>query len=75
MYRPFSNRYDYLAFSEDPQFKNYDWQRLGVLRMIMSPVVLKTKNTFLSGLLTWIDYMVVFALRYVRFIKTRGTVD
>ena len=68
------------AKSNGSRFKNYylwetrknmpyDYERNGLLKYIMSPVILKTKNTALKILLEYIESSMIFIMKYTDILK------
>lgn len=47
----------------------YDYSREGLLKHIMSPVILNTKNTALKILLDYIESSFIFVMKYTDILK------
>ena len=47
----------------------YDYSREGLLKHIMSPVILNTKNTALKMLLDYIESSFIFIMKYTDILK------
>lgn len=47
----------------------YDYSREGLLKHIMSPVILDTKNTALKILLDYIESSFIFIMKYTDILK------
>jgi hypothetical protein len=47
----------------------YDYSREGLLKHIMSPVILNTKNTALKILLDYIESSFIFIMKYTDILK------
>ena len=48
---------------------HYDYSREGLLKHIMSPVILNTKNTSLKILLDYIESSFIFIMKYTDILK------
>jgi hypothetical protein len=54
---------------EDRKNMPYDYSREGLLKHIMSPVILNTKNQALKILLDYIESSFIFVMKYTDILK------
>ena len=54
---------------ENKKYTPYDYSRNGLLKHIMSPVILDTTNRPLKLLLNYLEASFVFAMKYVDVLK------
>jgi hypothetical protein len=54
---------------EDKKYISYDYARDGLLKHIMSPVILETNNPTLKILLQFVESSLIFAMKYVDILK------
>lgn len=54
---------------EDKKNMPYDYSREGLLKHIMSPVILNTKNPALKILLDYIESSMIFVMKYTDILK------
>lgn len=63
------NRFKNYYLWEDKKNMPYDYSREGLLKYIMSPVILNTKNTALKTLLNYIESSMIFVMKYTDILK------
>lgn len=54
---------------EDRKNMPYDYSREGLLKHIMSPVILNTKNNTLKMLLNYVETSLIFVMKYTDILK------
>jgi hypothetical protein len=54
---------------ENKKYTPYNYGREGLLKHIMSPVILETKNEPLRSLLNYLESSLVFLMKYVDVLK------
>lgn len=54
---------------EDRKNMPYDYSREGLLKHIMSPVILNTKNNALKMLLNYVETSLIFVMKYTDILK------
>lgn len=63
------NRFKNYYLWEDKKNMPYDYSREGLLKYIMSPVILNTKNPALKTLLNYIESSMIFVMKYTDILK------
>lgn len=63
------HRFNNYHIWENVKYKPYDYLREGLLKNIMSPVIVNTTNPSLKVLLQYIEYSLIFVMKYTDILK------
>lgn len=63
------HRFNEYHLWEDTKYKSYDYAREGLLKHIMSPVIVNTTNNALKILLQYIESSLIFVMKYTDMLK------
>jgi hypothetical protein len=63
------HRFNEYHLWEDIKYKSYDYAREGLLKHIMSPVIVNTTNNALKILLQYIESSLIFVMKYTDMLK------
>ena len=63
------HRFNEYHLWEDIKYKSYDYAREGLLKHIMSPVIVNTTNNALKILFQYIESSLIFVIKYTDILK------
>lgn len=67
--RPIGSRRRYIKNYEVSNNQAYDYERYGLLNKVLPKVICKTKNTSTRAVLRFVEYILVWLMRYVDDLK------
>ena len=62
-------RFDKYRLWEDVKYQSHDYARDGLLKYIMSPVIVNTTNPALKVILQYVESSFVFVMKYIDVLK------
>jgi len=67
--RPIGSRRRYIKNYEVSNNQAYDYERYGLLNKVLPKVICETKNTSTRAVLRFVEYILVWLMRYVDNLK------
>ena len=67
--RPIGSRRRYIKNYEVSNNQAYDYERYGLLNKVLPKVICETKNTSTRAVLRFVEYILVWLMRYVDDLK------
>lgn len=67
--RPIGSRRRYIKNYEVSNNQAYDYERYGLLNKVLPKVICETKNTSTRTVLRFVEYILVWLMRYVDDLK------
>lgn len=67
--RPIGSRKRYIKNYEVSNNQAYDYERYGLLNKVLPKVICETKNTSTRAVLRFVEYILVWLMRYVDDLK------
>lgn len=67
--RPIGSRRRYIKNYEVSNNQAYDYERYGLLNKVLPKVICETKNTSTRAVLRFVEYILIWLMRYVDDLK------
>ena len=67
--RPIGSRRKYIKNYEVSNNQAYDYERYGLLNKVLPKVICETKNTSTRAVLRFVEYILVWLMKYVDDLK------
>jgi len=67
--RPLGDRRKYIKEYEISNYKEYDYEKHGLLNKVLPKVIYNTKNTTTRAVLRFVEYILVWLMKYVDILK------